>query len=440
MASNIPVERQLPQDNEAEQWVLGSLMLNLAILPYCNLEAKEFNDSAHQVIFKALQRLYQRGIREVDKVAFRLEFFKSKEVTLAGGDEYISKLFKMIPHCHHMAHYAEIVRRNYQRRRMIVQLGEALGAMYEGSITPADQVDRLMAQFQHYREEEFSEVKPMEDVVAGFVQEQEQAVTEQRPPSLLSGILCCDEAGLAFVPGELSIIAALPSVGKSAFVMQCAMYQAQRGRTSLFVSIEMPNSQVGSRIACPIAGIDSTELRSRLPTDDEIGRLKSSVKAVKGVPVFVWSPSSANIMQIEAVATMTNDRNKLGIIFIDYLQLIEASGATRNEQVGFICKSLKRLAKQLKIPVVVLAQFNRGAEEGKRPEKRHLRDSGEIEQDADTIYFLWNIREEDDKNVVGFCTAKNRQGRKGDMVAIHFERRTGRFIDPKNAGSGKLEF
>jgi replicative DNA helicase len=221
-------------------------------------------------------------------------------------------------------------------------------------------------------------------------------------------------------PGKLYILAARPSVGKSSFVMHLLMALARQGKHGLFLSQEMESEEVVDRAVCNDARINAGSLASGRMSDDEWARAAESMEALAGLPVWVDDTPALSLLDIRGKARLIPS---LRVLVLDYIQLCAPTDSkrTRTEQVGEISRGLKALSKQLGIAVIALSQLNRDVEKraGKRPQMSDLRDSGEIEQDADGIWFLWPLREEthtDQTRRVGLDVAKNRGGQKGAFV------------------------
>lgn len=258
------------------------------------------------------------------------------------------------------------------------------------------------------------------DVASEYV----ELATRKEEPALLSGIADCDRVGFVFVPGELSILAARPGNGKTTLATQLLMHHAGKGRPVMFASLEMSERELGTRTLCQQSGLNHQLLRASRVTHEDAQRLQNFALNEDQLPLYVWAYGRTSVAQIHAQARYIQQTKGLRLLAVDYLGLVRpgARNPNRVQEVGDITKGLRDIAQQLRIPVLVLCQLNRGADT-QRPRLANLRESGDIEQDADVVAFVHRCAEGDK---VEFIVEKNRHGSPG-IVELTFDGMSGEF-------------
>ncbi len=409
---------------EAEQSLLGGLLLEAdALNRVPQLQAEELYDPRHRTILGAIQALTLTR-QPVDTVAVFERLQQDGQDERCGGLAYLNALAQSVPSARNVPHYAGIVRERAAQRAVKEAADEALGIASERGDVPG-KLHRISQLFATLQRQSVRKVpRKLAEVAAGRL-EHYTAVAEGRvEPGWRTRIPGLDRllAG-GLKPGKLVILAARPSVGKSSFSQQLATTLARDGRTSLLLSQEMEEAELYDRALAATAQIDLGELETG-DRNVDWGRLTEGTDDLSGLPLYVDDQSSLTLADIRAKARAVPD---LKLLVVDYIQLCAPSKAVQKEnrsvQVGEISRGLKALAKDLGICVIALSQLNRGVEArpDKRPNLGDLRDSGEIEADADVVLFLWPVRDlGNDQKLVGLGADKNRGGRVGQL-GLHFD-------------------
>ena len=404
-----------PHSVQAEHAVLGSLLIdNNAWDRVADLLTEaDFYRHEHKTIYAALGRLINSS-RPADVVTvFDALADKAADV---GGLAYLDQLARSVPSAANCRRYAEIVRERSLLRQILARVDEAAEIVH-GDGSAADKVEQVQALFADLEARSSARDGVWMDARMVKVIDHVNAAAEGKAEAWRTGIAGLDlrmDGGMK--PGELHILAARPSVGKSSIALQIARRFATDGHPVLLLSQEMTDLDVGLRWAASASRVDLSKLRKGSLEDPDWTRLNEGADELARLPIQVSDEPALTLRGI-----MSKARRVPGVklIVLDYLQLSEGDGETRTAQVGSISRGLKKLAKQLGCAVLALSQLNRKVDErpSKRPQLSDLRDSGEIEQDADVITFLWPLGEESTTSRPTGCEiAKNRQGRTGSMV------------------------
>jgi replicative DNA helicase len=414
-----------PQNLDAERGVLGSILLmNEAIDEVGeSLKAEHFYSDAHQKMYSAIHRLYENGIRGIDAITLAEELVRSGHYEDVGGAGYLAQILEAVPHAAHVRYYATIVREKWMQRSLIYACTEILSESYEAS----DDVEGLL---QSAERRIFSILESQGDtgsfaiadiLLETFARLEERQATAGDVTGITSGFTDLDHQTTGFQPTELIILAARPSMGKTALVCNIAEAVARKsGKGVLLFSLEQSNLELAERFLSITARIDGHALRSGTLTDAQHDAMVQASDDLSKLPLFIDDKPGRTMTQVAAISRRQHRKSPLGVIIIDYLQLIEPDekGAPREQQIAQISRRLKFLAKELKIPVIALAQLNRGVElrDDKRPRLADLRESGAIEQDADMVMFLHRPDAYDPEDRPGeaeIIVAKHRSGPTG---------------------------
>jgi replicative DNA helicase len=404
-----------PHSVEAEQSVLGALLIdNNAWDRVTDLLAEaDFYRHEHKAVYTVLGRLIGSS-RPADVVTvFDALGDKASDI---GGLAYLNSLAMSVPNAAHCRRYAEIVRERSILRQLLSKADEAAQIVH-GDGSAAEKVEKVQALFAGIEARTQARQPIGMDALMVKVMDRTSAAAEGGGDGWRTGIPGLDvrmNGGMR--PGELHILAARPSVGKTSIALQMARRVAMDGHQVLILSQEMADEQLGLRMLASAARVDLSRLQTGRMDDNEWGRMAEGVDELARLPIYVDDEPA---LTLRAITSKARRVPGVKLIVLDYLQLSEGEGDTRTAQVGSISRGLKKLAKQLGCCVLALSQLNRAVEQrpGKRPILADLRDSGEIEQDADVIEFLWPLGEETDTSRPTGCEiAKNRQGRTGAMV------------------------
>ena len=395
---NSPQDIRVPPQNlDAEKSVLGSLMLmNEAIDEIGDyLRAEHFYNDANQRIYAAIHDLYERGIRGIDSVTLFEELTRRNEVEEVGGLPYISQVISSVPHAAHARYYADIVRDKYVQRSLIYACTEILQDAYEatddtdGLLNIAEQkVFRILEQ-----QESNGSIEIKDILIDAFDRINDRLLNDKDVTGISTGFTDLDHTTTGFQPAELIILAARPSMGKTALVCNIAEGVCKHeNKGVLLFSLEQSRLELAERFLCITAKINGHNLRAGNLSADERDRMMAASSELSALPMFIDDQPGKTVVQMGALARRLHRKSPLGLIIIDYLQLIEPEdkGVPREQQIAQITRRLKFLCKELDVPMIALAQLNRGVElrEDKRPKLADLRESGAIEQDADLVMFL----------------------------------------------------
>ena len=434
------LDRTPPVDLTAEMAVLGSTLLNPDALTELTLilRADDFFDDAHRKIYTQLQEMYDTG-HKIDVTLLVARLRDAGEFEMIGGAAYLAKLANSVPNAAHAVYYAEIVREKATMRRLIDVSSSILRDAYDESFDARELTSQAEQRiFQIQDERGGSAAWPISDVLKNAMARINARMKgEQLSDGVLTHFADFDGMTGGLHSGELVILAARPSMGKTAFAMNIAEQVAMNeGVPVLFVSLEMSSIELADRLLCSVARVNGSRLRNGTVSQEERQRLLQKAVEISQSALYVDDAPGRTVSEIAAVArritqseTKKTNGKKLGLVVIDYLQLIEPDNPKdpRQEQVAKIARRLKMLAREIEAPILCLAQLNRQAEDSKdhRPRLSHLRESGAIEQDADVVMFVhredYYARGEEADALRGqaeIIIAKQRNGPVGEIELI----------------------
>jgi len=418
-----------PHSVEAEQSVLGGLLNdNQAWDRAADVLAEaDFYRHEHRLTFRAISQLIVAN-KPADVITVHDQLRMSGSDEECGGLEYLNALALAVPSASNLRRYAEIVRERAMLRKLVAAADaiaqSAMNAQGKGMTTILDEAEARILGIANETKRTAREPRPLRELTTAAVDRVNAAAEGKNNDAWPTGVPVLDrllKGGLR--PGKLMILAARPSVGKSSLAMSLALGLAGDGRATLFLSQEMPADELADRALSAEARIDGEALSEGRLNDAAWGRLAVAADSLSRRAMWVDDQPALTVMDIRAKARRIKG---LKVLIVDYLQLCSSTlrGENRTAQVGEISRGLKALAKELGICVIALSQLNREVEKrpGKRPQISDLRDSGEIEQDADAILFLWPLAEAPENGAypIGLDVAKNRSGRKGTAV-LRFE-------------------
>jgi len=428
------VDRSPPHDMEAELGVLGSMLLKPDVTDDVAplLRAEDFYDPAHQTLFDHMLAMHSSGKR-IDITLLVDALKKSEQFEAIGGAAFLARVSQAVPNAAHAIYYAEIVQEKATYRSLINATTTILGEAYQEA-GEAKQILNEAEQriFSVMDRRTFNNVASITDVMHRAMERIDARLRGTlSDDSVESGFAELDSMSGGMHNGVLIILAARPSMGKTAFAMNIAEHVAiEQQVPTLFVSLEMSSLELADRMLCSVGRINGHRLRNGTLPQEERRRLVATAGQISSGKLFVDDSPTRSVTEIAAAARRIKRREKrLGLIVIDYLQLIEPDNSSdpRQEQVAKIARRLKGLARELKVPVLCLAQVNRQAEDARehRPRLSHLRESGAIEQDADVVLFVhreeYYRRGEDQQQFAGqaeIIISKQRNGPVGDIELI----------------------
>ena len=426
-----------PQNLGAEQSVLGCLLLeNTALDEVADvLHADHFYSDIHQVIYATIVKLRESG-KPADLVTVAHDLIERNLYADIGGNVYLLEILESVPHAAHVKHYAEIVRDKWIQRSLTNVCTEVLRDCYEGSDETAEVLKRAeQGIFGIFEQQETASKITMDEIMHETLDRINTRLGKEGNISGLStGFIDLDRQTNGFQPTELVIVAARPSMGKTAFVCNIAEWVAGAGETAAVIfSLEQSKLELAERFLCIRAKLDGHRLRKGLLEPAERHALLEASSELSRLPLFIDDSPGRTVAQISAICRRLKRRNNLGLVIIDYLQLIEPEDkrANREQQIAQITRRLKGIAKENSLPVIALSQLNRGVElrEDKRPRLADLRESGAIEQDADIVMFLHRpdaYNPEDRPGLAEIIVAKHRSGPTG-IVSLQWRRESMRF-------------
>jgi replicative DNA helicase len=441
LAQASPTAPVPPQNLEAEESVLGAMMLSPGAIGAVSeaLDASDFYRESHAIIYRAALALYAKG-EPVDAITLVDELEERGELEAAGGRVRIHELAALVPASANAGHYARIVREMATLRGLIRAGGEIAQLGWERPGETTDLVDRaeqvVFDLSQSRVSSEFSHIEELlKDSFERITALYEAGADVTGTPS---GFRDLDRLTSGFQPGNLIIVAARPSMGKSGLGLCMAANLAVRAEvpTALF-TLEMSKAEVTQRLMCSEAKVESQRLRTGKLGADDWPRLTAACDRLAKAPIYVDDQGSITMMEIRSKARRLKSREpSLGLIIVDYLQLMTSGSnvESRVQEVSQISRSLKVLARDLDVPILAMSQLSRAVEQrhDKRPILSDLRESGSIEQDADLVMFIYRDEyyndESDQQGIAEVHLAKHRNG-PTDTVKLSFLKRYAKFAD-----------
>ncbi len=416
-----------PHDIEAEQAILGCMLTDRdsVISAIEVLKADAFYREDNKAIYSAILSLYAKS-EPIDIITVKAELVETGNFERVGGLEYLASLPERVPTTSNVEKYIKIVDEKAMLRSLINSANELVALGYDET----EDVDNIMDMaekkiFDLSQKKNSKGYTSIKDVlVESFAKLEELYNQKGKLSGTPTGFADLDLRTSGLHDSDLIIVAARPAMGKSAFAINIATNVAlQAGKGVAIFNLEMSKEQVGNRILCSEAMVDSNKIRTGQVEDDDWVKLASTLGRLSEAPIYIDDTAGISIMEIRAKCRKLKLEKDIGLVVIDYLQLIQASGrnSSREQEISEISRSLKVLAKELNIPVIALSQLSRGVEkrDDKRPMLSDLRESGAIEQDADIVIFLYRDdyynEDSEKKNVAEVILAKHRGGSTGTV-------------------------
>ncbi|UCG11728.1 MAG: replicative DNA helicase [Deltaproteobacteria bacterium] len=414
-----------PHNIEAEQSVLGGLLLDNEVLSSVLeiLNGNEFYRAGHRTIFAAVIDLFERN-EPCDLITLANLLKSQKKLEEVGGASYLASLLDRVPSAANVDHYARIVKEKSLVRALINRATGIVASGFDSGLVVDDLLDQAeQAIFQVSEERINPSFFPIKEVIKQSVKTLEQLYDRREMVTgVPTGFVELDRLTSGLQPSDLIIIAGRPSMGKTALALNIARNAAVDGEVPVGVfSLEMAKEQLSMRMLCAEARVDSQRLRSGFLSEQDWPRLTRAAGTISEAPIFIDDSPVISALELRAKARRLKRDQHLGLIIVDYLQLMRGSHRidSREQEISEISRSLKALAKELKVPVVSLSQLNRRVEErhNKRPQLADLRESGAIEQDADVIAFIYRDEvyhpESPDQGLAEIIVGKQRNGPTG---------------------------
>jgi replicative DNA helicase len=433
-----------PFDLEAEQAVIGAMLIDQTTYELVSeiLQGGEFYEEGNARIFRAMRQL-RDDEQPLDLVTVTGKLEDSEELIKIGGVSYLAKLAKSVPTASNVAYYASRVQDMFLRRQAVdvaLDLLQSAGEQQDvkGFVAMAEvAVSKLSDQTTPTRE--FAEIK---DVLIQVWEETEERYNAKEInrgiTGIASGFVDLDRMTAGFQRSDLIIVAARPSVGKTAFALNIAQNVGMNTEETVAIfSLEMSKGQLVMRMICAEGQIDASRMRTGGFDQGDWDKMADAVSKLAKAKIVIDDTPGITVNEIRAKCRKLKKERGLGMILIDYLQLIQGSGrrgANRQEEVSQISRTLKQIARELEVPVIALSQLSRGVEQrtDKRPMMSDLRESGAIEQDADIVSFLYRDdyydKESDKKNIIEIIISKQRNGPVG-TVELVFMKQFNKFVN-----------
>ncbi len=429
------IDREQPFSLESEVGVLGSVLLmpELADDLVSDLQPEDFFEPAHQILFRHIFAMHGAG-EKIDITLLRERLKSVDELDSVGGAANLARIFTAVATPAHAKYYANIVREKSTLRQVIQTCSDLVQRAYEPGENAKALLDAAEESVFGIREKRHSgNLLQLEEALhEALTRLEARARGESLHGTVETGFRDFDKLTGGMHASELVIIAARPSMGKTAFALNIAENVVLKSaRPVLFISLEMAAIELTERLLCSVAHVNGSRLRTGTLGAEDKRKLVQKAGQISTAPLFIDDSHSQTIAEIAAAARrVKRTRDDLAMIVIDYLQLIEPDNSSdpRQEQVAKIARRLKGLAKELKVPVVCLAQLNRQAEESRdhRPKLSHLRESGAIEQDADVVMFVHRAdyyksgdeSDEENRGKASIIIAKQRNGPIGDIDLV----------------------
>ncbi|MGX6972547.1 replicative DNA helicase [Vagococcus lutrae] len=435
--NDIVQDRMPPQSMEAEQAVLGSVFLNAdAIIEAMEfITDQDFYRRSHQLIFQTMLTLNDRN-EAIDLITVKEQLDSLNLLEDVGGVGYLTELAMAVPTAANVGHYAKIVEQKALLRNLIQTATDIVTKGFEQGDeveTILDEAERMIMEVSERRNR--SGFLAIADVLnTTFAEIDRLSQLQEEITGLPTGYHALDKMTAGLQPEELIILAARPAVGKTAFALNIAQNVGTKTDKAVAIfSLEMGAESLVNRMLCAEGTIDASHLRTGQLTEEEWGNLVMAMGSLSQADIYIDDTPGIKISEIRAKCRkLAQEKGNLGLVLIDYLQLIEGTGReNRQQEVSEISRQLKKLAKELKVPVIALSQLSRGVEQrqDKRPVLSDIRESGSIEQDADIVAFLYrddyyqrdsdeDSEEHEDNNIIEVIIEKNRSGSRGTVELL----------------------
>ncbi|HEU4588711.1 MAG TPA: replicative DNA helicase [Gemmatimonadales bacterium] len=433
------VGRSAPWSAEAEQAVLGAMLLDqdAALRASELVDDTMFYREEHRRLFRAMRALVERRV-VIDHVTLHDELERRNELAAVGGTEYIAELVDAAPTAANLEFHATILRDKAVLRRLIESATQIITEAYDAKTPASDLLDtaesRIFQISQQRREQGFTRIKEM------LWPTMERIETLQRSGKQITGVSSgfdkLDEMTSGFQPSELVIVAARPSMGKTAFCLNVATNAALAGHGVAIFSLEMSKESLVQRMLTAEARVDSQRVRRAMLRDSDFSMLARAAGVLQSCKIWIDDTPAITLLEMRSKARRLKAEHDVSMLVVDYLQLMRSPEYAENrvQEISDISRSLKALARELQVPVVALSQLSRASEQRggeRKPILSDLRDSGAIEQDADLVIFIhrpeyYDRDDESKRGLAEVMLAKNRNGPTGD-VDLFFHREYTRF-------------
>ena len=420
-----------PHDIEAEQAVIGSMLTDKdAIMSAVEtIKPEDFYREDNKIIYEAILNLFNRA-EPVDIITLKTELQSMKQLEVVGGLEYIAQLPDKVPTTANVEQYIKIVEEKSALRALIKTANDLISLGYDQTQDVEDILDtaerKIFDVIQNRNQKGYSSIKDI--LVDSFTQLEQLYNQKQHITGVPTGFADLDFITAGLHKSDLVIVAARPAMGKSAFALNIATNAAVRNNTPVAIfSLEMSKEQMTNRILCSEAMVDSNKVRTGKVEDDDWQKLAEASGNLSQAQIFIDDTPGISVMEIRAKCRKMKLEKNIGMVVIDYIQLVQGSnrkGGSREQEISELSRSLKILAKEINVPVIALSQLSRSVEQrpDHRPMLSDLRESGAIEQDADIVMFLYRDDyynpDTEKKNIAEVILAKHRAGSTGTVELL----------------------
>lgn len=420
-----------PHDIEAEQAIIGSMLTDkdAVIAAVEVLQEQDFYREDNKIIYSAILNLYNRA-EPIDIITLKSELKSMGKFEAVGGLEYIVQLPDKVPTTSNVEQYIKIVEEKSMLRALIKTADELITLGYDPTQEVEQVIDtaekKIFQVMQKKNQKGYSSIKDI--LVDTFTQLEQLYNQKESITGVPTGFVDLDYRTSGLHNSDLILVAARPAMGKSAFALNIATNAAVRAKVPVAIfSLEMSKEQMTNRILCSEAMVDSAKVRTGKIDDDEWAKLAATSGELSEVGIYIDDTPGISIMEIRAKCRKMKLEKNIGLVVIDYLQLVQGSnkkGGSREQEIAEISRSLKILAKEIDVPVIALSQLSRAPEQriDHRPMLSDLRESGSIEQDADIVMFLYRDdyynEDTEKKNIAEVIIAKHRSGATGTVELL----------------------
>lgn len=433
------MNKTVPHNAEAEEAVLGALLIDpegiFRVLPF--LRAEDFYLQKHRWLYEGITSIHERR-DAIDFLTLTSELESREQLEAVGGAAYVSQLINAVPSAINIESYGRMVEQTSVRRRLLDAITDIARLAYDEKLPVEQVVDRSeQALFGVSQKRTTRDLQPIQDIAQRYYDRVEYLYAHRGEiTGVPSGFRDLDQMMGGFQQSDLLILASRPGVGKTSLMLSLALKAAEKGRTTAIFSLEMSAKQLLERLVASVAQIDTQRLRLGQLQDDEWPRFAEAIAHISELPIYIDDTPAISVLQLRTKCRRLQSERGLDMVFVDYLQLMRSETRSENrvQEVSYISRSLKGLARELDIPLMTASQLSRSVEQraDKRPVLSDLRDSGALEQDADIVMFIYRdeLYNEDTEtpNIADIIIAKHRSGPTG-TVQLFFNKRLTKFLD-----------
>lgn len=450
-AKSVPAAKIPPHNLDAEMSLLGAILIDEETLADVSDKVRvgDFYDKRHNVVFAAILRLYEKH-QPVDLLTLSDELKRKDELDMIGGASYLTELTNYVPTAAHAEAYADIIAQNAVRRRLIKASSDIAELGFDGENSTQEILARAEAELFSVSDTSLKqELVSLEQILTESFDRMEELHRDRgKLRGIRTGWRDLDNMTAGLQRSDLIILAARPAMGKTTLVTNLAYNVATKeNQAVLFFNLEMSKEQLVDRMLADAAGVDAWNIRTGNLSDEDFEKLSHAMGEMAEAPIFIDDTPGLSVLEMRTKARRQAHTHPLGLIIVDYLQLMQGSGRSdgnRVQEVSEISRGLKLIARELNVPVIALSQLSRTVEQRSPqvPQLSDLRESGSIEQDADIVAFIYREAyynpETDRQNITDLIIAKHRNGPVGKVeLYFHPERLRFMSLDRRSSDAGE---